>query len=272
VDYDFFKTFDMQIVKGRAFDKNIASDYENAVVINEKAAEIMNLEDPVGKQVYFGHPAFPEEERDVKIIGVVKDFHFKSMHTSIGPFLFRMYRPWHSFIFVKMLPGNLEQTISYIEQTSKKFSPDYPFRFEFLDDSFDKMYHSEMRLGTIFSVFSVIAIIISCLGLFGLASFTAERMTKEIGIRKVLGASSANIVTMLSREFLKWVLIANIIALPAAFYFMSTWLQNFVYRVEVDWTIFATASIMVFMIAQATVSIQSIKAAYKNPVDSLRYE
>ena len=272
VDYDFFKTLGIKLTRGRAFSPNIQTDSTEAILINESAASLMGFDNPIGKTVYFGHPAFPEEKRLVKIIGVVKDFHFLSLHSPMGPFVFRMHRPWHFNIFAKLRMGNTQQALTGIKNVTKKFAPDYPFKYEFLDDTYDKMYLMETKISQLFNVFAGLAIIISCLGLFGLATYTAEQKTKEIGIRKVLGASIASILLLLSKRFIAWVIIASIISIPVTYYFMNNWLQSFAYRIDINWWVFALAGLIALVIALATVSIQAIKAAVANPVEALRYE
>lgn len=272
VDYDFFKTFAMKLLQGRAFSKKFMADETEACIINETAASLMGFKSPVDKKVYFNHPAFEESFKNVKIIGVVNDFHSRSLHEPIEPFIFRIYRPWHTFVYIKINPNNIQETMDEINDITQKFAPDYPFACWFLDDSYNQLYQSELRTGKIFKSFAFLAILISCLGLFGLASFTVEQRTKEIGIRKVLGASIFGIVVMLSKEFTKWVIVANIFAWPIAWYAMHNWLQNFVYRIEIGYSVFILASGIALIIALFTVSSQAIKAAVANPVESLRYE
>lgn len=272
VDYDFLSTLGMTLVHGRTFSKDFANDSTEACLINETAASIMGFENPIGRTLYFGHPAFPEEKRNLNIIGVVKDFHSRSLHNPIAPFVFKMYRPWHNYIFIKLNPGNIKSTIADIEIVTKKYAPEYPFKFEFLDDAYNNLYVMEQKTQSIFNVFAIIAIIVSCLGLFGLAAFTAEQKTKEVGIRKVLGASVTSITRMLSRQFAIWVLVANIIAWPVAYYVLNKWLQDFVYKIDITVWPFILAGIIAFLIAVLTISFQSIKAAIANPVESLKYE
>lgn len=272
VDYDFFETFDMEFVQGRSFSREFASDGSEACIINERAQAEMGITSPLGTRVYFAHPALEESFRYVRIIGVVKDFHFRSMHELIGPFIFRIYRPWHSYVFIKIKPENVPETLQRIENISVKFAPDYPFQYEFLDEAFVKLYQSERQMGRLFNVFGILAIFISCLGLFGLASYTAEQKTKEIGVRKVLGASVAGIVLSLSKEFTKWVLVANLVAWPVAYFVMREWLQGFAYRTGLTLGIFILSAILAFIVALITVGHQSIKAALTNPVESIKYE
>lgn len=272
VGYDYFKTLGMSFVSGRTLLREITSDNAEACVINETAASLMGFDSPLGKEVFFKHPSFPESLKKVRIIGIVKDFHSNSMHNEIGPFLFRMYKPWQTYIYVKLNPVNTKRALAAIKEISIGISPEYPFSFEFLDDSYDRLYGSEIRLSKIFNSFSILAIFVSCLGLFGLTSYTVEQRTKEIGIRKVLGASISNVVQMLSFDFIKWVLIANAIAWPLASIFMAEWLKNFAYRFPMEWWIFFAGGGISIIIALLTVSIQTIIAAMANPVKSLRYE
>lgn len=272
VDYDFFETFDLELVKGRSFSKEFVSDETEACIINESASASMELDSPIGAKVYFNHPAFDESFKQVRIIGVVEDFHFRSLHDEIGPFIFRVYRPWHSFIFVKIKPQNIQETVQNIASITNTIAPGYEFRFEFLDEAYNRLYLFETKIAQLVRVFSVIAIIISCLGLYGLVSYTAERKTKEIGVRKVLGASVPGIVFSLSKDFTKWVFVANLIAWPVAWFSMNGWLQEFAYKIDLSWWVFVMSGGIALFIALATVSFQSIKAAIANPVDALRYE
>jgi putative ABC transport system permease protein len=272
VEYDFFKTFDMKIIEGRAFSRSISTDLSEACIINESAARLMGFDSPLGKEIYFNHPAFEEAYKTVRIIGVVNDFHAHSLHKEIAPSIFRMHKPYLSYVYLKIQSGEIPQTLNFVKETTKAFSPDYPFRFEFMDKTYNRLYEMEIRMGKIINVFTLLAIFISCLGLFGLASYTIEKRTKEIGIRKVLGASIPKIVSMLSLEFLKWVAVANIIAWPVAWFFMQQWLDNFVYRIDLNFWIFLGAGLIGLTLALLTVIFQSTKAALSNPIEALRYE
>jgi ABC-type lipoprotein release transport system permease subunit len=272
VEYDFFKTFGMRIIEGRLFSREIPTDKTEACIINETAAKLMNFDSPIGKEIYFNHPAFKESYKQVKIIGVVNDFHAHSLHKEIAPSIFRMHQPYLSFIYIKVKPENISETIDYIQGAAKEISPDYPFRFEFINKTYNRLYQMEIRMGKIINIFTLLASFISCLGLFGLASYTIEKRTKEIGIRKVLGASVPKITSMLSLEFLKWVALANLIAWPVAGYFMLKWLDNFVYRIDINVWIFIGAGCIGLILALLTVIFQSTKAALSNPIDALRYE
>jgi len=270
VDYDYIDVFEMEITAGRNFSREMATDAVGGgtFLLNQTAVKQLGWKDPIGKKI-----GFPGNDMGT-IVGVVRDFNCHSLHFPAEPAaLILNTGPWNIyFISIKVRPENITQTMRAIEKVWKKHSDGYPFEYYFLDKAYDNLYKSEIRLNIFFRLFTVIAIFISSLGLFGLASFTAERKTKEIGIRKVLGASVPSIVIFISRGFTKWVLLANIIAWPVAYYFMNKWLQNFAYRIELSVWIFVLSGLAAFAIALITVSYQSIKAATANPVDSLRYE
>jgi hypothetical protein len=263
--YDFIEIFDMEVVEGRSFSKEFLTDEEEAVVINETAKKIIGMENPVGKQLIFG-------DATTTIIGVVKDYHFKSLHSEIEPLLMAIVPSLYRYVLIKLESGDIPGTLAGIEDTWNTFFPDTPFEYHFLDEAYDTLYRTEQRMGTLFNYSTVLAILISCLGLFGLASFMAEKRTKEIGIRKVLGASLSGIAVLLNKQFAKWVLVANLISWPIAYYAMSKWLQGFAYRINLGIWTFALAAMIALAIAVMTVSYQSIKAALTNPADSLRYE
>ena len=265
IDYDYFKTFGMEIAEGRSYSKDFSTDTTEAIIVNEAAVKAMRMESPLGKRLSLN-------EQNYQIIGVVKNYNFRSLRQRIDP-LILLFNPQASrVLFAKLKSDNISQTIGYIEKIREKFAPVYPFNYHFLDEALDDLYRSEERVGTIFRCFSVLAIFISCLGLFGLASFMAEQRTKEIGIRKVLGATVSNIVLLLTKEFTKWILVANIIVWPIAYYATNKWLQGFAYRTTIGLWIFILAAAMVLLIALLTVSYQSFKAATANPIDSLKYE
>jgi ABC-type antimicrobial peptide transport system permease subunit len=272
VDYDFFETFQMPIIQGRAFSKDFPTDEKTACVISETAVQRMGIENPIGLNIYMNHPAWPEPFRTARVIGVVKDFHSRSLHTAIRPFVFRMYRPWQQYAFVKIEGSQIQTALANIEEAYKTYSPGIPFGYWFLDDVFNQQYTSEQQLGNLFNGFSLLSVVIACLGLFGLASYSTEQKTKEIGIRKVLGASIPGIVAMTTREFLKWILLANLLAWPIAYFVMSKWLQDFAYKISIGPLVFVLSAGLTLIIAALTVSYHSLKAALANPVDSLRYE
>ena len=269
IDYDYIKTLGMQVIKGRNFSKEFGSD-SSAIIINETTAKIIGYKDPIGKQLFRavdqqGHTGA------YTIIGVVRNFNFETLHHEVGPLAFELSRGG-GFASFKVGTDNINQLIAKIQSKWKSMAPGEPFSHRFLDDSFDEMYRSEQRVGKIALVFSVLAIFIACLGLFGLATFIAEQRTKEIGIRKVLGASVQGIVQMLSKDFMKLVAIYFVIAAPTAWYFMNKWLQDFAYRINISWWIFVAAGLAALLIALVTVSFQAIRAAITNPVKSLRTE
>jgi putative ABC transport system permease protein len=263
VDEDYSRTFQLMIKEGRFFSPEFSTD-ANAIVINEQAARIMGLNEPIREIL-----TTPQGSK-LTIIGVVKNFHFQSLHYKIGPLI--MHIGASNVLFVRIKPGKTTSTVDYIEKIYKSFNPSEPLNFHFLDDDFDNLYRTEQRIGKIFGSFSILAIIISCLGLIGLSSFMAERRTKEIGIRIINGAKTLEIFSLLSGEYILLVMIAIIIASPVAWHSMHKWLQNYAYRISITWWVFAMAGTIALLIAFLTVSWQSYKAACKNPVDALRYE
>ncbi len=206
------------------------------------------------------------------IVGVVEDVHMMSLHEPMRAIVFYNAPGAHNYLSIRIRPENIKETVAFIEETWKKFVPDKTFEHYFYDDHYDEFYRAELRTGQVFSIFAGLAIMIACLGLFGLASFMAERKTKEIGVRKVLGASVAGITTLLIREFTKWVIIANVIAWPAAYFLMKNWLQDYVYRISMGWWVFLLSSVIALIIAVLTVSFHAVKAAISDPAKSLRYE
>jgi len=275
VDPNFVETLGMQIVEGRNFSNDFTTDISAAYILNESAVKQIGLDNPVGK--YFGRPTEKNEQGEWdyergSVVGVIKDFHFRSLHEEIQPMVLFMMPEWFSYLSVRIRPENISTTIDFVEKKWHEFDPNRPFDYFFLDEIFDQMYRAEQRFGNTFVAFSVLAVVIACLGLFGLASFMAERRTKEIGIRKVLGASIINIVSQLSKDFTKWVIFANLIAWPVAFFVMNKWLQNFAYQVGLSLDTFLVAGVLALLIALLTVSFHAIKAAISNPVDALRHE
>ncbi|MFC2161755.1 ABC transporter permease [Acidobacteriota bacterium] len=271
-DPDFVKTYEIDMAAGRYFEEGREADNQ-AVVINETAARDLGLEDPVGTQIVaLGNTR--DQEQSFSIIGVVKDFHFESLHTPIRPMILIMYGPQNRGRFISVRTGseNIRETMVFIENTWKKFALNQAFEREFMDDYFGRVYENEQRTGRIFLYFAFLTIFIASLGLFGLASFVTTQRTKEIGIRKVLGASESQIVTLLSTQFAKWVLLGNFLAWPIAYILMRNWLQQFAYRGGISILSFLGASAIVLIIALFTVSSQTLKAASANPANSLKYE
>jgi putative ABC transport system permease protein len=231
----------------------------------------MGYDDPVGKKIYTSPNGNSNEMVGYTIIGVVKNFNFESLRQNIAPLSLILGRSTGSASF-KVQAKEIQSLVTQVENKWKAMAPGMPFHYRFLDDSFDEMYRSEQRIGRIILTFSILAIFVACLGLFGLATFMAEQRTREIGIRKVLGASVPGMVRMLSKDFLLLVFIAYLIAVPVAWYFMHSWLQDFAYRVPMSWWVFLLAGVLAAFIALVTVSFQAIKAALANPVKSLRTE
>lgn len=271
VDADYIKTLGMQVVKGRDFSKELATD-SNAIIINEAATRIMGITDPVGKTLgQMEDINDPSSMKKYTIIGVVKDFNYESLRNNIGA-LSMMLRPSTSHISLRIKTTNIAGVVKSMENLWRKMAPGEAFTYSFLDEDFNAVYRAEQRMGNLFIAFALLAIFIACLGLFGLATYAAEQRTKEIGIRKVLGASVSNIVNMLSKDFLRLVLIAAFIAIPFAWWAMNKWLQDFAYRITISWWVFVVAALIAIAIALVTVSFQAIKAALANPVKNLRTE
>jgi putative ABC transport system permease protein len=270
VDHDFIPTMGIEITAGRNFSADLPTDRNESCIINETAVKKFGWDNPIGKTI---HKPSTSKQLDKKIvIGVVKDFHIESLHKQISPLFIGYTTHIFNSLSIRISAKNIPETIAFVKDKMREWDPYRPFEYAFLDDSFDAQYRAEERLSGIFSYFSVLAIFIACLGLFGLASFTAEQRTKEIGIRKVLGASVPGIVVLLSKEFTKWVLVANAIAWPAAYFLMNRWLQGFAYRMNINFLTFVFAGVISLAIALGTVSYQALKAATSNPADSLRYE
>jgi len=263
VDEDYAKTFQIELKQGRFFSSEFPSD-NVAVVLNEEAVKTMDFKNPVGEIV-----TTPSGSK-LTVIGVVKDFHFQSLHNKIGPLIMRL--GVSNNFRIRMKPDHILSTVEFIDKTFKSFNPGLPLDFHFLSDDFDKQYRAEQRMSKIFSYFSLLAIIISCLGLIGLSTFMIEQRTKEIGIRKANGAKSNEILSLLSKEYIVLVIISFLIASPIAWYAMNKWIQNFAYHIVISWWIFALTGFLVMMITMLTIGFQSYRAARKNPVDALRYE
>lgn len=264
-DHDYIKTMGMEILEGRDFSREMSTDEREAFIINEAAVRQLQLENPLSTQVEW-------DDKKGQIIGIVKDFQFQSLKDEITPLFIQIW-PQNTFVFaMRISPENIPETLAFIENKWKKIDPAHPFEYSFLDENFDRLYRSEEKLGRIFSTFSILAIFIASLGLFGLALYMAEQRTKEIGIRKILGASIGRIFVLLAKEFALLVLIANIFAWPAAYFLMTKWLQNFAYRVNMESWIYVLSATAAFVIALITISFQVLKAALADPVKSLRYE
>jgi len=266
LDPDYIELLGLEIIQGRNFSWERESDKQDTYILNESAVSYFGFDDPVGKEFHL------EPYGTTRIIGIVKDFHFQSLHSPIGPLVLTWRENVLSQAMIRISDRGIGSTLAFLRDTWHTFSPEYPFEYHFLDDSIKRLYQSEERFGNLFLSFAILALFIACLGLFGLASFTTQQKTKEIGVRKILGSSVSQIVLLLTREFTRWVLIANIIAWPVAYYGMNRWLENFAYRVDVQFSIFIVSALFALLIAITTVGYQTVKAAMANPVESLRYE
>ncbi|MEN0051919.1 MAG: FtsX-like permease family protein, partial [Bacteroidota bacterium] len=264
-DMNFVRTLGLELALGRDYNSTMPTD-SSAYLINETAAERLGWDDPVGKKLTYA--GFAEGQ----VIGVLKDFNFNSLHEEIEPLVIRIAERNLSNIVIRLQVGNLREQLHSIQKEWESFAPNAPFEFAFLDSEIQQLYESENRMSSIFTVFSLLAIFIACLGLFGLATFMAQRRTKEIGVRKVLGASIANLIGLLAKDFLKLVMIALIFAIPIAYYFMNQWLDNFAYAIQIQWWVFALTAIIALGIALLTISFQSVKTALANPINSLKNE
>ncbi|MFD3001712.1 ABC transporter permease [Pontibacter toksunensis] len=268
VDHDLIDVYDMEVVAGRNFSREIRSDDTAAYILNEAAVRMIGWRDP--QQAI--DQTFTYGGNKGRIVGVVNDINFESLHKEISPMVF-MISGWGRYRKISIkVKGDTQQALAHIEETWNKFLPTYPFEYEFIDQLYGQTYEAEKKKAQIFSIFSCIAILIACLGLFGLASYTTVQRKKEIGIRKVFGAPVASIVTLISKDFMKLVLVANLLAWPIAWYAMHQWLADFAYRIDISTDIFILAAIVAFIIAMATISYQAIKAATSDPVKSLRTE
>lgn len=266
VDHDFIDTFSIKLLQGRGFSRQFPGDIEGAYILNESAVKECGWDSPIGKKF---KPGFGNEGT---VIGVVNDFHFKSFHQEIKPLFLYFYPKWFAYFSVRIAPDNIPHTLNFLKNKWLELVPEQSFEYSFLDEDIDNLYKTEARLGKLFLVVTGLSIFIACLGLFGLVAFTVEQRRKEIGIRKVLGASAAGIVLMLSKKFTRWVLISNIIAWPIGWYVMNRWLQKFAYRADIEIWVFFLSGLIVLLIALLTLSFRSISAAAANPADALKYE
>lgn len=265
VDFNYEKTFDLKMIDGRFFDESFSTDTAS-VILNQNAIKAMNLEDPVGKWLDWGDNA------RFNIIGVMSDFHFLPLQYEISPLLF-LYTPSRCrYLYMRIHPDKHDEAIKYAEDTWNKINPEFPFEYRFVDASYDMIYQDEKKTGELFRYFTMLAIFISCMGLFGLVAFMTEQRTREIGIRKVLGSSVGTIVFLVMKNFLFLVIIANLIAVPVAWYTMNNWLSNYAYQTEISVWFFLVAIIVSIVIATLTIIFLAMRAALRNPVDSIRYE
>lgn len=265
IDEDFIDVFQMKLLNGRSFSREFPADSNN-FILNEKAVQVMGMKisEAVGKPLTLW-------DKKGTIVGVVKDFNYKPVQQSIEPLILGLNK-WGGIAVVRTQPGNTEGTIKALGKISTQLNPAYPFSYSFLDQDLANLYKGEQRMGSLFNVFAILAIFISCMGLYGLSAFMAEQRTKEIGVRKVLGASVFNVIYLLSTGFTRLILIAVIIAVPLAWFAVNSWLKSFAYRVSADWIVFLVASLAALAIAWLTVGYESVKAAVANPVKSLRTE
>jgi putative ABC transport system permease protein len=268
VDHDFIQTFEIELAAGRTFSRDHPTDAA-AYLINEEAARQLGWSEPLGKMI-----SMPNIQREkAPVIGVLKDFHFRSMREKISPIMFFIPPPdWFNIISVRIRPENVSQTLAFIESKWNEFDPNHPFAYTFFDEDFARLHRTEEQMAKLLGYVAILAIFIACMGLFGLAAFTAEQRTKEIGVRKVLGASVGSIVALLSKDFTRLALAGFAVAAPLAYYAMHRWLENFAYRIEIGAGVFIAVGMLALIIAWLTVSFQSIKAAVANPVEALRYE
>jgi putative ABC transport system permease protein len=270
-DYDFLKTLKIKLIDGRFFSREFPTD-SAAAVLNRKAVELLAWDDPLGKKIN----NWSDNRGNFHVIGIIEDYHYESLHSEIRPqalFLSGGYYKWdESYISVRLQTDQIRSTINEIEKIWNEFVPDAPFEYSFLDDDYEHLYDNEIRTRKLFTIFSLLAIFIACMGLYGLSSYIAEQKIREISIRKVHGATVSGIVNRLNLSFAKWVLIANIFAWPAAWFAMKRWLQNFAYRIDIPWWTFVAGALLSILIAVIITSFQTIRAASQNPAESLRYE
>jgi len=283
VDADFIPTMDMQLASGRDFKKLFLTDIGSSFVVNETMAKTKGWQNPLGKNIQMGTLT---GQANGKVIGVLKDFHFKSLHSPVEPFAISMFARNYDFstvskeqsaalrfvMVIHISPDDIQQTLGFLQQKFSQFDPRHPFEYRFLDDAIDSLYMSETRLMRMTGVFSGICIFISCLGLFGLAAYTTEQRSKEIGIRKVLGASALQIIVLLARNILWLVLAGAVVASAIAFYATNEWLTGFAYRVGINPIVFVISAAIVIAVAFITIALQAYKTARRNPAVTLRYE
>jgi len=265
VNYDIMEMLDLQLKEGRFFSRDHNDSLK--VIFNEAGIRAMNMKDPVGKRIDLGGPF-----NNLEIVGVVKDFHFESLHYKVMPMFFIVAPRFTRQIMARIEAGKETETIERIQSFYKNYNPDFTFDYRFLDQDYEAQYCSEERVSVLSRYFAIIAILISCLGLFGLAAFTAERRIKEIGIRKVLGSSEWGIIYLLSSDFSRIVLIAVIIALPVSYLMVNQWLDNFAYKIPLQWWYFVGAGVLALVIAWLTVGAQAIRASRVNPTQCLKNE
>ena len=265
MDYDFFEVFKINTVKGRIFSQQFPGDLNSGLIINEEAQRILNMEDPIGKQLnIINHSG--------RIVGVMENYHFDTIHNKIGPIIYVLAPQETEYLIIRMRPENRAATIQYVREKWNSIDPDKSFNFQFLEDMLDAKYLGDRLINKISTYAAYISLFVSCLGLLGLAAFSAQQRTKEIGIRKVLGASIVKIFFLQSIEYFKLIIIANIISWPIAYYVVQQFLQLYAYRIDPGVELFLFSALFTFFIAFLTISYQTFKAARTNPVESLKYE
>jgi len=267
VDHDFVEAVGITIINGRDFDKEMPSDTLFSVVVNETLANRLGWADPIGKKVQLGDGA----QINAKVIGVMKDYHQTGMYNEIES-LMLVWRERNNIVYIKLSGSNTEQTLSFIESKWKEVFPDQPFTYTFLSERFNNQFEADENRGFIFTIFTILAIIIACLGLFGLASYMVEQRTKEIGIRKVFGAGEGVIVRLVLKDFLVLISISIVIAVPAAYYIMSNWLENYVYRTKIGVMLLIIAALITVAITLITISFKAYQASILNPAASIKTE
>jgi putative ABC transport system permease protein len=274
IDEDFLDLYDIKVVEGRDFSKDFPADPKESIIINLATKRKLGWhENPINQAIEIGLSA-KGEKRIYKVVGVVQDYHFQSLHEEISPLVLfnSCLHGYFNQISVRIKPENVQATIGFLASKWQEFDSKYPFEYSFVDEQFDVLYRTEERLGQLFGYFTLLAVFIGCLGLFGLTSFAAEQRTKEIGVRKVLGASVPGIIMLLVKEFTKWVLLAVVIAWPVGYFVMKNWLQNFAYRTSLALDTFLLAAFLALVISIITVSYQAVRAAIADPVSALKYE
>lgn len=275
VDHDYIKTLGLQLIAGRDFSREMKTDQDEAFIINETAVYELGFGSPekaLGQTLMWPTWSNPDSMKKAKVIGVVKDFHYKSLYNKVEPAVLQIYPQAYSKVAVKIRAADIENTIAHVNKTWNVFTPEFPNEYHFLDESFDHMYKADDKLKSLLTIFTFIAIFVACLGLFGLAAYASERRKKEIGIRKILGASVSEITFLLSKEFIKLVIIALLLASPVAWYLMNQWLQDFAYRINMEWWMFVLTALGAIAIALITISFQIMKAAFANPARNIRVE
>jgi putative ABC transport system permease protein len=273
IDFEYLKTMDIDVIEGRDFNPESITDSTEAIILNKAAlAELQITGDPVGQVMYINNNPQTGEFDAKKIIGVIDNINFEPLYRKTEGAFFAPVFPFYNYIFVRIAPEQRAATIAFVEDTWASFAPDQPLDYSFLDENLNQLYLAEDKLGQLITYFSILAVIVACLGLFGLASFATDQRRKEIGIRKVLGSSNLEIVMLFFREYALIILIANIIAWPLAYYLTQQWMGNFVFNTGVSWDVFFLTALLVLVVAIVTVSAKAIKASLENPVKSLRSE